>query len=601
MLSHRLLTALRRLGLQWRIMLYVTTGLVVFSAVGAFIALRVVQQSTYLVYQERLHVARMVARHIDDQLARLPAAERAPNGGWLASLLDIGQGYTSEVIDQAGAVMVTTSKRGAPAFSLHLPLVMGLWQQNQAGVRLHTFQVNGETRGHVIAFVPLAQAAWGVIIEQEADEALRLPRDLQAQFVSFGAAAALAGLLLAWVTTRRVVRPINALIDASQDIARGDLDHPLDISGEAEVGALARTFNQMRVALKGSREEIARWNRELEARVQQRTRELATLVESAHALTSTLDLDALFSILMKQAREVLPLAEGIALFLFEPESQMLAVRSSSGFNASEAAGLRFRIGEAIAGKVFEAQAPALLQTMQAVRSYQANFSVDNRLRFQRAVGARQPGTSGGLRAPQSALGVPLVSKETRIGALLLYNFTREEAFGEGDVPILQALADQAVAAIENARLYQEASEVGTLRELNRLKSEFAARASHELRTPLTSIKSLAETLLRSDLRLDEATRRELLRGIDSAANRLTGIVEKDNLNNVILTTSYVYDSAGRITSITDPRGAILQYTYDANGRTLQETDPDGSIYKYDYTVVGNTVTETKVTDPNGNT
>jgi len=81
----------------------------------------------------------------------------------------------------------------------------------------------------------------------------------------------------------------------------------------------------MRADLKQSREELARGKCELEARVDLRTRELAALVASSHALTSTLELNALFEILMKEARAALPLSEGIALFLFESESQALAV------------------------------------------------------------------------------------------------------------------------------------------------------------------------------------------------------------------------------------------------------------------------------------
>jgi two-component system NtrC family sensor kinase len=95
------------------------------------------------------------------------------------------------------------------------------------------------------------------------------------------------GLALAWLTTRAVVQPVNALIHATQRIAAGQLDHPLDIAGEDEVGRLARSFDEMRAELKQSREEIARWNRELETRVEQRTRELAALVESSHPSTST--------------------------------------------------------------------------------------------------------------------------------------------------------------------------------------------------------------------------------------------------------------------------------------------------------------------------
>jgi signal transduction histidine kinase len=212
---------------------------------------------------------------------------------------------------------------------------------------------------------------------------------------------------------------------------------------------------------------------------------------------------------------VLPAAEAAALFLYEPDTQRLVVRSSSGLVRMYAERLRFRVGEGGAGRTFEDQGPLLLPDSEVVRSYQANLSVESRLNLLHAAGER---------SVQSALGVPLTAKGVQLGALMLYSLSRANAFDETDVPILQALADQATAALENARLFKEAGEAGALRELNALKSEFVVRASHELRTPLTSVKSLAETLLRPELHLDEATQQELLRGIDSAADRLSGIV-----------------------------------------------------------------------------
>lgn len=379
-------------------------------------------------------------------------------------------------------------------------------------------------------------------MEQQADEALALPRNLEIQFLLVGGLALLAGLAIARATTNTIVHPVQRLIQASEQIAQGDLDHPLDVNGEDEMGILARRFDQMRVALRESREQIANWNHELEERVQQRTRELAALVESSHTLTSTLDLDALFETLMKETREVLPSAEGVALFLFEPQTEQLVVRSTYGFDATECFGLHLRRDEAIAGHVFESQLPARLQTAEQVQQVMASFSDENRAHFRRAVGNR---------AVQSAMGVPLVSKGARLGALTLYNFSQPAAFADHAVPILQALANQAATAIENARLYQEASEVGALRELNRLKSEFVARASHELRTPMTAIKSLAESLLRRDLNLDPQTEREFLEGIDTAADRLGGIV------NQLLTLSRIEAGKLQIRREAIDGGAIL--------------------------------------------
>ncbi|MBI3742087.1 MAG: HAMP domain-containing protein [Chloroflexi bacterium] len=452
----------RRIGLQWRIMLYVTAGLAAFLMIYGIVALQTVQQASNLVFQERVAVARSLARAIDERLAQserdapeklfLPSltldnARRAQTDLFIATqitpLVAIElEKYHIELLNEIGATVYSDSENQPLTVSPHWHLIEASARVNATGTNVHPTP-RGE---HVIAFAPMTRAPYYVVIEQSADEAFELPRRMQTQFILLAILTISGGLALAFLTTRRVVKPVNVLIHAANEIARGNLDHPLAEGGEGEVGALARTFAEMRARLKESQAEIARWNRELEARVEQRTRELRALVASSHALSSTLDLDPLFDILIHEARGVLPAVQGIALFLYENESQLLIVRSSYGLDADAARQLRFRVGEAIAGKVFQTATPMLLKTAAHVRAIQNDFSAESRAYFSNAVEQRDV---------QSALGAPLISKGIRVGALMTYSFSFENAFAESDVPVLQAFADQAAAAIENARLYAE--------------------------------------------------------------------------------------------------------------------------------------------------
>lgn len=70
-----------------------------------------------------------------------------------------------------------------------------------------------------------------------------------------------------------------------------------------------------------------------------------------------------------------------------------------------------------------------------------------------------------------------------------------------------------------------ARDVGKVKEVERMKTEFVSMVSHELRTPLGLIKGYASTLRNPRLSLDQATIQRFLSGIDGAADRLGRLIE----------------------------------------------------------------------------
>jgi signal transduction histidine kinase len=71
---------------------------------------------------------------------------------------------------------------------------------------------------------------------------------------------------------------------------------------------------------------------------------------------------------------------------------------------------------------------------------------------------------------RSELAVPLETKEAVIGVLHVQS-ERPNAFDESDLMMLQSMADQAAMVIENAQLYEQAQQVATLEERQRLARE----------------------------------------------------------------------------------------------------------------------------------
>ncbi len=59
------------------------------------------------------------------------------------------------------------------------------------------------------------------------------------------------------------------------------------------------------------------------------------------------------------------------------------------------------------------------------------------------------------------------------------------------------------------------------------------------------------------------------------------------------TTLYVYNPAGEMAQMIDPRGFITQFTYDLLERIKTSTDPGGDVTSWGYDAVGNVLTTTR--------
>ncbi|HUU35745.1 MAG TPA: histidine kinase dimerization/phospho-acceptor domain-containing protein, partial [Vicinamibacterales bacterium] len=109
----------------------------------------------------------------------------------------------------------------------------------------------------------------------------------------------------------------------------------------------------------------------------------------------------------------------------------------------------------------------------------------------------------------SLMYVPLVVRGRVEGGFAWVRNDRRPRFDAEDVALGEELARRASAAIENARLFQEAQAA------NRLKDEFVATLSHELRTPLNALLGWID-LVRSG-RLDAERQRDALAAIERTA------------------------------------------------------------------------------------
>ncbi|HVQ05552.1 MAG TPA: GAF domain-containing protein, partial [Burkholderiaceae bacterium] len=119
---------------------------------------------------------------------------------------------------------------------------------------------------------------------------------------------------------------------------------------------------------------------------------------------------------------------------------------------------------------------------------------------------------------------PLVWEERGIGTVFVGR-REARAFSDKEIEILRTFADQAVIAIQNARLFREIEDKSRqLEAANQHKSEFLANMSHELRTPLNAIIGFSEVLTEQMFGEVNDKQMEYLKDIHSSGQHLLSLI-----------------------------------------------------------------------------
>src|ERR1700694_410497 len=121
--------------------------------------------------------------------------------------------------------------------------------------------------------------------------------------------------------------------------------------------------------------------------------------------------------------------------------------------------------------------------------------------------------------------VPLAASSTTLGVLLVGSHSAR-GLTQDDLALFKTIGQQLGMALKNAQLLRAESEMGMLREADRLKSAFLASVSHDLRSPLTAIRASVESLLDQGRVQSGREQENLLHNISSQASRLGRLVDQ---------------------------------------------------------------------------
>jgi len=164
------------------------------------------------------------------------------------------------------------------------------------------------------------------------------------------------------------------------------------------------------------------------------------LLDAGRAINQLLDLPELLETVLRSACELLDANGGSMMLVEGDELVTLCVRGRE-----EAVGARLRLGEGIAGHVALRREPVLIEGHVDPKEF--------------------PGLADRPPYVESAMSLPLVHRDEVVGVLNV-NAAADYAFTDYDLRAVAVFAEQAAAAIANARLYEaERAHVAELIEL----------------------------------------------------------------------------------------------------------------------------------------
>ncbi len=305
----------------------------------------------------------------------------------------------------------------------------------------------------------------------------------------------LLGILLTILLTSRIVTPLRRLAETSHKIAEGEFHVTITADTQDEVGQLTTSINRMVRALQHREEAISTYVHTITKQVTQ----LSTLHQTGIAITSTLDVQKLFSTVLKLLRENLGFHRMI-LVLQDPDQTRGIVSEVSGVSPELEQQVRHLEFPITPGTLDE----TLLIQGRPVLAYDLE-KIAHRMNPLLLPICRRMGV-------MSFVSAPLLSHQRVLGYLGADR--GNQRCTQEDLDLLMTIASHVAVAIDNARNFEDVEKLAQtleervaartqelrsanerLQELDRLKSSFVSIVSHELRTPMTSIKGLVENML----------------------------------------------------------------------------------------------------------
>jgi len=262
----------------------------------------------------------------------------------------------------------------------------------------------------MVYYQPVSGRDWSVVLTVPAQETQQLALEIALPLSVMVFGLALLALVILRIGLRVVTGSLQNLASEADRIAQGQLDKPLQVGGEDEVGQLGRAFEQMRVSLQARLEELNR------------------LLVVSRGIASTLDMQEAFQPVLKAA--LASGASSVRVLLspqLMPETQ---VESPSRFAVGNTGDRYAHLDDQIL-TLAEQQERLVLPNVSRTRILALDENDQH---------------------PASLMASALRHKNRYYGVLwIAYDSPHE--FSEGEVRFISTLAGQAALAASNTQLF----------------------------------------------------------------------------------------------------------------------------------------------------